>query len=86
MVLPQIIVPGGVQVQDTSCVRPEDQDDGENDKGSIISVKCFLGGKFSRDVFRLDGKCEKLDRELIWRSFGRLAIKGPSYNPSQVAP
>ena len=35
MVLRQIIVPGGVQVQDTSCVRPEDQDDGENDKGSI---------------------------------------------------
>ena len=35
MVLPHIIVPGGMQVQDTSCVRPEDQDDGENDKGSI---------------------------------------------------
>ena len=35
MVLPQIIVPGGVQVQDTSCVRPEDQDDGENDKRRI---------------------------------------------------
>ena len=30
MVLPQIIVPGGVQVQDTSCVRPEDQDGSEN--------------------------------------------------------
>ena len=54
-------------------------------KGNIIQVKCFPGGKFSRDVFRLDRKCEKLDRELIWRSFGGLAIKGPSYNPSQVA-
>ena len=35
MVLRQIIVPGGVQVQDTSCVRPEYQDGGDNNMGSI---------------------------------------------------
>ena len=35
MVLPQIILPGGMQVQDTSCVRPEDQDGGDNNMGSI---------------------------------------------------
>ena len=35
MVLPQIILPGGMKVQDTSCVRPEDQDSGDNNMGSI---------------------------------------------------
>ena len=39
MVLPHIIVPGGMQVQDTSCVRPEDQDGGDNNMGSIQKNK-----------------------------------------------
>ena len=47
MVLRQIIVPGGVQVQDTSCVRPEDQDGGENNKGSIKKTKWRFLMEFS---------------------------------------
>ena len=47
MVLRQIIVPGGVQVQDTSCARPEDQDGGENNKGSIKKTKWKILMEFS---------------------------------------
>ena len=47
MVLRQIIVPGGVQVQDTSCVRPEDQDGGENNKWSIKKTKWRFLMEFS---------------------------------------
>ena len=51
MVLPHIIVPGGMQVQDTSCVRPEDQDGGDNNMGSIKKTKW----KFLMEVSMQEG-------------------------------